>query len=78
MQDWLVVTLAAFIYSFVVFAFDRVFRLDERNKALREFTLKLKNDPESVSDDEMVKHTKDMYKLLGMRLAMVFIVFYPL
>ncbi|HID15447.1 MAG TPA: hypothetical protein EYP16_01400 [Candidatus Atribacteria bacterium] len=78
MQDWVVVTLAAFIYALVMFAFDRVFRLDERSKVVHEFTMKLRDDPNSISDDDIARHTKEMYKTKGLRLVMVFIVFYPL
>ena len=78
MQDWVVITLAAFVYTLVMFAFSRVFRLDERHRAMREFTARLQKNPDSVTEEEVMHHTKEMYKVMGLRLAMVFIVFYPL
>lgn len=78
MQDWVVVTLAAFVYSLVMFAFDRVFKLDEQREAMREFAEKIRSDPTTISEEEITKHTKDMYRVMGMRIAMLFIVFSPI
>lgn len=78
MQGWLVVSIAAFIYALVMFSFNRVFRMEERNKRMREFTMRLSKNPDSITEEEIAHHTKEMYKVMGLRFAMVFIVFYPL
>ncbi|MDN5358410.1 MAG: hypothetical protein PWP76_253 [Candidatus Diapherotrites archaeon] len=78
MQDWLIVTLAAFVYALAMYAFNRVFRLEERNRAILEMSKRLSKDPDSVTEEEIAEHTKNMYKIMGLRLVMLFIVFYPL
>ena len=78
MQDWLVITLAAAVYSLVMYAFNRVFKMDERNRKMRELSQRMRKDPNSITDEEIMEHTKEMYKVMGLRLAMIFIVFYPL
>ncbi len=78
MQDWMIVTIAAFVYTLVTYAFNRVFRMDERNRKMLELSQRMRKDPASITEEEMLAHTKEMYKIMGLRLAMVFIVFYPL
>ena len=78
MQDWMIITTAALIYALVMYAFNRVFKMDERNRKMLELSQRVRNDPDSITEEEMLAHTKEMYKIMGIRLAMVFIVFYPL
>ncbi len=78
MQDWIVVSLAAFVYSLVVFAFNRVFKIDEHNRRMREMSERMRKNPDSISEEELAEHLRSMYRVMGLRLAMLFIVFYPL
>ncbi len=77
MQDWVVISLIAAGMYFLLF-FVRVFlRVEERQKKMAEMQKRLKEDPESLTEEEMAELTRHMGVLMGISVLSL-ILFLPI